>query len=294
MTPSGTPTTIANAIERKASSIVAGIACCRSVSTGWCESWETPRSPWRRFQRYVRYCTGSGLSMPQCAWYAATASGSAEVTGPSADSAGSPGTSCVRTNATNVIPSARTTRATSRRPRNRKKGQGTRERGRPGSAPAALLRANRPHVERPDDAEDGVREVAARHNRLRRLEQREEWRPLVHAPANLPEAGGPHRVAHGPLGLLRERGQLRILARAPVHSVCGEAARRENEVVVRIRVVRAPVRLAHRVLAGRVRLEERVDGLPDEIDLDPDLGQVGLGLLRERRERDAVDRELGG
>ena len=68
----------------------------------------------------------------------------------------------------------------------------------------------------------------------------------------------------------------------------------EDEVVVRVRVVRAPVRLAHLVLAGRVALEERVDGLPDERHLDADLGEVRLRLLRERRERDPVDRELGG
>ena len=108
--PRATPTRIASTIASNASSAVAGIASRRSSRTGCCESCDLRRG---RPGAGCRGRSGTGPAgarrCPSVRGRRRPPPGSADVTGPSAASAGSPGTSCVRTNAINVMPSARTT-----------------------------------------------------------------------------------------------------------------------------------------------------------------------------------------
>ena len=62
--PSGSPRSTLSTIAVTASSMVAGKDCRRSSKTGWRVERETPMFPWTRFERYRRYCSGSGRSSP--------------------------------------------------------------------------------------------------------------------------------------------------------------------------------------------------------------------------------------
>ena len=61
-------------------------------------------SPWARFVTYRQYWTGSGSSSPYRSLKAATAAGSPAACSPRFATTGSLGTSCVKPNATRVIP----------------------------------------------------------------------------------------------------------------------------------------------------------------------------------------------
>ena len=111
--------TVEMAIVVPASSNVAGAYSARSSRTGRRLCCESPKSPWNRLPRYVKYCTGNGLSSPYRRLKAATASGSSIARWPRLAAAGSPGTTLVSRNVTNVMPSKSSTAASSRRVKNR-------------------------------------------------------------------------------------------------------------------------------------------------------------------------------
>ena len=117
--PRATPRTMEMAIAVPASSRVAGAYSARSSRTGRRLCCESPRSPWARLARYVKYCTGNGLSRPYRWLNAATASGSSIARCPRLAAAGSPGTTLVSRNVTNVMPSNSNTAASSRRVKKR-------------------------------------------------------------------------------------------------------------------------------------------------------------------------------
>src|SRR6266511_3304925 len=71
-------------------------------------------------------------------------------------------------------------------------------------------------------------------------------------------------------------------------------AGQKDEVVVGIGVVGTPQPQAELLLAGTVFGKRDRDRASGEVDLDPDLLEVGLHLLRQRAERDAVQREVAG
>ena len=71
-----------------------------------------------------------------------------------------------------------------------------------------------------------------------------------------------------------------------------ELARHEGQVIRGIGVVGPPQRQAEGHRPVPVLVEQRSDGSPGELDLQPDVLQVRLHALRERGERDAVDGQV--
>src|SRR5207237_3424758 len=146
-------------------------------------------------------------------------------------SAGSPGTSCVRTNATKVIPTASTSRATSRRPT--KKTTGCRERNLASTAPDPRPSGgpDSGHVEEPGRVVGEVREVAGPGHDLARLEHREERPVLVHRALDLLVELLSKRVVGSAARLGPELLQRGVGSRHPARPLGDQAAGQEAQVV---------------------------------------------------------------
>src|SRR6266851_2855934 len=109
ITPNGTPSTIPTTVAMMANSALAGRYRPRSSATGIWVRIETPILPCPRFFRYVKYCSGRGLSSPHCCLNAATIVGSSIDRCPKCAATGSAGTECETTNAISVMPSIKGT-----------------------------------------------------------------------------------------------------------------------------------------------------------------------------------------
>src|SRR5690349_8673913 len=154
--------------------------------------------------------------------------------------AGSPGTSSVSTNATNVMPSPSRISAARRRARNRRKGwDGSRSR-RPSESFLESLAADAGWINRPGRVVVGAGHALARRNHLARLDQREERSVGVELPLDLLEELAPGVVVGAGAGLYTERLEARVGAGRPAGAEADELAGEEDEVVVGVGVVGAP------------------------------------------------------
>src|SRR3954454_10936943 len=297
--PSPIPMTMPMAMAVPASSRVAGTYSARSVRTARWLCWESPRSPWTTLPRYVKYCTGSGLSRPYRWLNEATASGSAMARWPRLAAAGSPGTTFVSTNVTSVMPSNSSSAATRRRPTkrpiradaiatsddDRALGHHRSSQGSRGSEPADVERERRVELRARDP-------VGHRHHRGFRLEQRKERARFVELLLEL-------LVQRPPLGVVDARGRLlsdRLdvggVALGPAGAQTDELPGAERQVVLRVRVVRVPQPQTHLLLAGAIVLERGRRRAGHQFDLNTHLVEVGLDALGEWPEREPVRRQV--
>ena len=155
-----------------------------------------------------------------------------------------------------------------------------------------LRRRNLRDIDVVGTAEDRAGEVRRRGEDLRRLDQGYERPARVQRPLDLlverpPPCGSPRdRRLHS------ELLDRRIATRRPTDVKRDQLARREDQVVRGVRVVGRPEPDPERDLSGP---ELRLEGgrrRPGKRHIGSGCPQVGLHPLRERRERNAVDRQI--
>src|SRR5215831_3201969 len=154
------------------------------------------------------------------------------------------------------------------------------------------LAADAADVNRPGRVVVGARDSLGGGDDLAGLDEREEGPVGVELPLDLLEELAALTVVGGRRLIETKRLECRVCSLRPARAKTDELTRKEDEVVVRVGVVGSPQPQAELLVARAIVGESGRDGAARQVDLDADGLQVGLDLLRERAEGEAVQGEV--